>query len=356
MEPVNLEIILKSKFQQSDSRKRESVRAAHEQNQDVLLELLNHYLTLKSARKSEVSDDTRRLYSLAVRRFLEFTGPPEPGHSPKLELTRLEPEDVETWLVQLQSEGLEPSSITAYLYGVRALYRALIWAKAATTNPAGEVRPPRDPTPAHAKKSALSPALYRDLIALPATRFQADDPRQARDALLLALGGSGGLRAREITGLDVADVELNLKRLMVRSGKGGKRRMVPLSKNLTELVANWLEVRSGLVLGGEVPEAERSLLISVSRNQSGGRRLTPDGARFIANGYYKALGLPPELWGLHTLRRTAGTHLYRATRDLHVVADVLGHASVNTSAIYAKMDMDVRREALEAMESLRDES
>jgi integrase/recombinase XerC len=56
------------------------------------------------------------------------------------------------------------------------------------------------------------------------------------------------------------------------------------------------------------------------------------------------------------LRRTAGTHLYRATRDLHVVADVLGHASVNTSAIYAKMDMDVRREALEKMESMRDEA
>ena len=353
---MSLEIVLKSKFQQSDNRKRESVRAAHDQNADVLLELLNHYLTLKSTRKLEVSDDTRRSYGQAVRRFLEFIGPPEPGHSPRLEMTRLEPEDVDAWLVQLQDDGLEPGSVATYLYGVRAMYRALIWAKATDANPAGEVKPPRDPTPAHAKKSALSPALYRDLIALPATRFEADDPRQARDVLLLALGGSGGLRAKEIVGLDVADVELNLKRLIVRSGKGGKRRIVPLSRNLTELVARWLEVRSGLVLRGEVLEAEPSLLISVSRNQSSGRRLTPDGARFIANGYYKALGLPPELWGLHTLRRTAGTHLYRATRDLHVVADVLGHASVNTSAIYAKMDMDVRREALEAMESLRDES
>lgn len=43
-----------------------------------------------------------------------------------------------------------------------------------------------------------------------------------------------------------------------------------------------------------------------------------------------------------------------ATRDLHVVADVLGHASVNTSAIYAKMDVSVRREALAAAEVLGD--
>jgi integrase/recombinase XerC len=62
------------------------------------------------------------------------------------------------------------------------------------------------------------------------------------------------------------------------------------------------------------------------------------------------------MWGLHTLRRTAGTHLYRATKDLHVVADLLGHASVNTSAIYAKMDMETRRDALEKMEKMRDEA
>ncbi|MFC6590973.1 tyrosine-type recombinase/integrase [Deinococcus lacus] len=59
------------------------------------------------------------------------------------------------------------------------------------------------------------------------------------------------------------------------------------------------------------------------------------------------------MWGLHTLRRTAGTHLYRATRDLHVVADLLGHSSVTTSAVYAKMDSDVRREAITALDTLR---
>lgn len=352
---THLEIQLTSRWKMPENRKREAVRAAHDQNTDVLLELLNHYLTLKSARKLKVSDDTRRLYGLAVRRFLEFTGSSDPGHGPNLELTRLEPEDIETWMVGLQDQGLEPGSIAAYLYGLRALYRALIWARATERNPAREVKPPRDPTPAHARKSALSPVVYRDLIAFPASRYAPEDPRQARDVLLLALGGSGGLRAKEIVGLDVSDLEIGLKRLTVRSGKGGKKRIVPLSRNLLEHCVRWLEVRRGLVLRGEILESETALIVSVSSNQSGGRRLTTDGARYIANGYYKALGLPTELWGLHTLRRTAGTHLYRATRDLHVVADVLGHASVNTSAIYAKMDMEVRREALEAMEDLRED-
>jgi integrase/recombinase XerC len=358
---MSLEIQLASRWINSESRKREAVRAAHEQNEEILLELLNHYLTLKSARKSQVSDDTRRLYSLGIRKFLEQTNPsngtlinPALGGGQRLELTRLEAEDLEMWMIKLQHDGLTAGTIIAYLNGVRALYRALIWARATERNPAGEVKPPRDPTPAHSRKSALSPAVYRDLIAAPADKFGADDPRRTRDSLLLALGGSAGLRAKEIIGLDVVDLELGLKRLVVKSGKGGKRRIVPLSKNLLELCQSWLEVRRGLELRNEIQAAESALLVSVSRNDSGGKRLTTDGARFIARGYYERLGLPPELFGLHTLRRTAGTHLYRATRDLHVVADVLGHASVNTSAIYAKMDMEVRREALEAMESLRD--
>ncbi len=348
---MTYELILSSRFQNLENRKREAVRAAHDQDLETLLELLNHYMTLKSARKAETSDETRRLYGVAIGRFLNFCSGSD---GVRRELSRLPEDDVELWMVQLQSEGMKPGSIATYLNGIRALFRALVWARAAERNPAAEVKAPRDPTPAHLKKSALSPAVYRDLIAAPADKFEADDPRRTRDALLLALGGSAGLRAMEIIGLDVVDLELGLKRLVVRSGKGGKRRIVPLSKNLSELCIAWLEVRKGLELRNEISPIETALLVSVSRNASGGKRLTTDGARFIAKGYYERLGLPPELFGLHTLRRTAGTHLYRATRDLHVVADVLGHASVNTSAIYAKMDMEVRREALEAMESLRD--
>ena len=348
---MNLDLVLSSKFQSAENRKREAVRAAHNHDLATLLELLNHYLTLKSSRKALTSNDTRAMYAVAVRRFLGFCQLP----NQHLEVTRLEADDVETWLVSLQAEELKPTSVVAYLNGVRTLYRALIWAKATSVNPASEVKAPRDPTPAHLKKSALSPAVYRELLKAPLEKFDADDPRQVRDSLLIALGGSAGLRAKEIISLNVTDLELRLSQVIVQSGKGGKKRIIPIASQLLLLLKRWLEVRQGLVLRGQILETETALLISISSNQSQGKRLTTHGARFIAKGYYIALGIPAEMWGLHTLRRTAGTHLYRATRDLHVVADVLGHASVNTSAIYAKMDMDVRREALEKMEKMRDD-
>ncbi len=348
---MSLELVLSSKFQSAENRKREAVRAAHEQDLATLLELLNHYLTLKSARKALTSNDTRLLYAASVKRFLEFCS----RASNRLEVTRLEADDMETWLVTLQAEGMKAGSIITYLNGVRCLYRALIWAKATTVNPAAEVKAPRDPTPAHLKKSALSPALYREIVNAPLEKYNVDDPRRTRDGLLIALGGSGGLRAKEIISLDVTDVEISLKRITVQSGKGGKKRIIPIANELILLLKRWLEVRGGLELRGEIPEIEKALIVSISRNQRHGRRLTTHGARFIAKGYYVGAGLPSEMWGLHTLRRTAGTHLYRATKDLHVVADLLGHASVNTSAIYAKMDMETRREALEKMEKMRDD-
>lgn len=140
------------------------------------------------------------------------------------------------------------------------------------------------------------------------------------------------------------DLELTLGHLTVR-GKGRKVRQVPLTARVSAALRTWLSLRGGL---GAVSPA---LLLLLSHRNVGGR-LTTKGARDIAQRYYQALGLPPSVWGLHTLRRTAGTQLYCATRDSHVVVDVLGHASVNTSAIYAKMDVSVRREALEAAERL----
>lgn len=333
-------LILASKWTNAESRRRESLRAAHEQDAEVLCDLLSSYLKLKSSRKGRISALTVSAYQESVRRFLAYSGPPG---SPRLALNQLTPEDFELWLLAMQAEGLSANSVKRHLYGVRNLMKALVWTHALPSDPSGGVSPPSDATPAHARKQALSRAQVRDLLALPGNHD--NSLVAARDAALLTLGVSAGLRAAEIVGLDVEDVDLVSQLLRVR-GKGGKLRRVPLTPGVRAILAQWLTLRRSL----SAPET--AFLVALSNNHHG-RRLTTRGARHIAGGYYFQLGLPAELWGLHTLRRTAGTHLYRATRDLHVVADVLGHSSVSTSAIYAKMDSEVRREALEKMESER---
>ncbi|MDV6374031.1 tyrosine-type recombinase/integrase [Deinococcus arenicola] len=340
-------LVLASRWGNAANRRREGLRAAHEQNAEALADLLITYMRLKSSRGARVSQLTLDHYCESTRRFLVFTGPPE---SPQHALNQLTAEDFEIWLLTMQQTGLAASSIQRHLYGVRNLMKALVWAGAIASDPSAGVRPPSDATPAHAKKQALSVARYAELLALPSSLHPHNTLRAHRDTLLLELGGSLGLRAAELVGLNAADLNLSEGQVRVL-GKGGKGRTVPMTARLERSLRLWLMSRSSLAAAGKL--RTDALLVSMTGRNYGGR-LTTKGARSIAATYYQALGLAPELWGLHTLRRTAGTHLYRATRDLHVVADVLGHASVNTSAIYAKMDTEVRREAMEAMERMRE--
>ncbi|BDP43310.1 integrase (plasmid) [Deinococcus aetherius] len=347
-----MSLVLASKWSQPENRRREALRAAQSQDADALLDLLSHHLRVKSRRAGGVSPQTLRNYGVAVRDFLAFTGPPE---APRLSVQNLTPDDLEAYIIHTRERlrqdgkktGLTLGSVATYLYGVRALYRALVWAGAVRENPTQGVAAPRDPTPAHAKRRALPPAQYRALLAAP--DGQPDPATAARDRAILVLGATLGLRAQEIVDLQVGDVRLGLREVHVTHGKGGKARRIPLPPAAGQVLAAWLQMRQALVLAGDLPQDQLTLIVSFHRGNLGGK-LTTAGLRSIVNGYFQRLGLPPDMWGAHTLRRTAGTRLYRATRDLHVVSDVLGHASVTTSAIYAKLDADVRLEALSAAE------
>lgn len=342
---MGTEMMLSSRWSAPENRRREALRAAHEQQAEVLGELVEYHLRLKSRQAGAVSASTLRGYRLAVRDFLGFVGPPE---SPRHALHQLDAEVIERYLIELRGRGLELGSVRVYLYGVRALFRALVWAGARGDDPARDVRAPRDPTPAHTRKRAVAPPQLRRLFALPGERHGPGEVA-ARDGVILMLGATLGLRASEIVGLDLSDVDLALGEVYVRRGKGGKARRVPVTRAGAELLTRWLRAREALRVRGEVRDDEPALLVSFRPSRFGGR-LSVRGLREVVNGYLAGAGLPRDMFGVHTLRRTAGTRLYRATRDLHVVSDILGHANVTTSAIYAKLDQGLRREALERVE------
>lgn len=329
---------LASRWASSANRRREALKAAHEQDVVALIELMTTYLRLKSARRDSLSQQTLALYAESVRRFLDYAGPPE---APRLSLLQLEGDEIDLWLYYLQKqENLQLSSARRHLYGLRNLLRALVWAKVLKSDPSADVRPPSDITPAHTRKRALSARQLSSLLALPAQLHPKHPTRAARDRTFLLLGGRLGLRAAELVGLNIADIDQVSSSLRV-VGKGNKLRYIPLTAQVLQELRHWLQYRQS-----EISEA---LFISLAPRNKGGR-LTTKGGRDIVTRYYQEIGLSPEMWGLHTLRRTAGTQLYKATRDLHVVADILGHSAIASTAIYAKMDDEVRLEALEKVE------
>lgn len=110
---------------------------------------------------------------------------------------------------------------------------------------------------------------------------------------------------------------------------------MPLTHTLVGDLEAWLRLRRVLATSSET----RLLLRGLKNGRLGGA-LSSNGLWWSITLHYRAMGLPERYRGLHMLRHTAGTRFYRASRDLHATARLLGHANPATSAIYAKMDME----------------
>ena len=158
-----------------------------------------------------------------------------------------------------------------------------------------------------------------------------------RDEALFQVAFSGGLRASELADLHVSDVSLvrAAPQIVVRRGKGGKRREVALPSALKPRLKEYLAwmPRAGFSADGESP-------LFPSRT---GRRITRSGIWRAWKVALKGAGLPLDC-PLHATRHSCGLGLYRATKDLRLVQKHLGHARPATTAIYA----DVMPEDIEA--------
>ncbi|WP_287370831.1 tyrosine-type recombinase/integrase [Oceanithermus sp.] len=334
----------------SDPAKRRlwAVKAAHERDEARLIELLEAYLFLKGRKKALVSPETLRTYRTALRDYLAWAWP-EGAPGPRVPLLKATGDDLDRYLSELQTTGghlpenarpLKPASVATYLAGVRAFYRALEWAGAAVAP--DDVHAPADPTPREERRPALPLELYRQLLE------HLDDPDDAgklRDRAMVRLMAEAGLRISEVIHLDEADLLDAERLLVVRSGKGGKQRTVPITRALAAELRDWRRLRRAYAEPGE-----SALFVNTGGRKNRGRRLSASLLRKRLARYYEELGFPPRYRGAHMLRHTAGTRFYRATGDLHVTARLLGHANVNTSAIYAKMDLEGLRDAVDRLE------
>lgn len=173
-----------------------------------------------------------------------------------------------------------------------------------------------------------------ELAALLGNCENDNSPAGSRDAAIIALMYSAGLRRDEVTRLDLEDYDQAAARLVVR-GKRNKERTAYLSGGAAAALADWLSVR------GEDPGA---LFYPVRK----GGKLQ---ARRMANqAIYKMLGRRAALAGIssftpHDLRRTFVSDLLEAGADISTVAKMAGHANVQTTARYDRRPEQAKQKA-----------
>ena len=181
----------------------------------------------------------------------------------------------------------------------------------------------------------------KTLLAEPGTAR----PRAVRDTVLLALAYDTAARVQELCDLNVADIRHSAPMTVIIRGKGSKVRYVPVMGPTARLLTDYLEHRDPHPgLGADADP------LFCGPNHS---RLTRSGVAKLLARHVRAVRKREPDWAHelpvtpHTLRRTRAMHLIQAGVNLIYIRDLLGHADVSTTEIYARADTEAKRKAIE---------
>ncbi|MDR2634410.1 MAG: tyrosine-type recombinase/integrase [Clostridiales bacterium] len=159
---------------------------------------------------------------------------------------------------------------------------------------------------------------------------------RARDVAVLTLLLGTGIRVSECVGLNIDDIDFKTNAFTV-TRKGGNRVILYFSEEVADALREWLSARAAIK---DLPADESALFLSLQK-----RRITVRAVQLLVQKYGGKVTSVKNITP-HKLRSTYGTSLYRATHDIYVVAEVLGHKDVNTTKKhYAAMSEDIRRSA-----------
>lgn len=221
----------------------------------------------------------------------------------------------------------KPATINAHLTAVDDLYRR------------------RGLGPAAAERADLPPSAPRALNERDQVRLLREaDRAPLRDKAIAYTAFYTGTRISETTGLDTADIRISARKghLIIRHGKSGRHREIPLHPKLRAVLEEWLRERSSW------RGADTSPALFLNRR---GDRLSARSAYTVLRAIADGAGLPLGRDGIftpHVLRHTAGTTMARQGTDIVIVAELLGH-SVETARRYSLPTHHDRQQAIERL-------
>lgn len=230
------------------------------------------------------------------------------------------------WFLK-KDKGLGPASIFRKAEALRAFYRYLRLEGKAEKDPTSNFRAPKLPrkVPRFFDKREVE-----KLLAYPAGEGFA----KVRAAAAIELLYASGIRVSELLGLRLESVNFQQGWLRV-FGKGSKERLVPVNSAALRRLKEYLEVRQQK-FGGQDVAAE----LFVNR---GGKKLSrvQMWKDIVSFGREAGVEIKPHP---HLFRHTFASHLVQGGADLRSVQEMLGHASLNTTQIYAHVDKgDVKK-------------
>mgnify|MGYP006077884473 FL=1 len=272
------------------------------------------------------SPKTLENYTLALRLFREWLGD-------KFTKWRdLTADHFRAYLFQLQKDGLARSTVRLRFAAYRSFYKFLVHRRGYPKSPLAEVELPKADKPLPV---VLTLPQIEELLELPMKSEllgQAPLWMRERDAAILELFYSTGLRLAELASLNVKDIDTTNESVRVM-GKGSKERLVPIGSHA--MIAMQKYRSAAEVFQGP-------LFLSKLRKRLSTRSLNSVLKKYLAQSTIPFNVTP------HKLRHSFATHLLDHGADLRSVQALLGHASLSTTQIYTHVTKERLREAYDS--------
>ena len=228
--------------------------------------------------------------------------------------------DISGFAAQRHRQGRKSRTIARELSSVRSFFQFLIRRGAIAKNPALDVSAPKSDKPL---PKTCDPESLEQLLRV----TDDGDDLMLRDIAIFELIYSSGLRLAELVGIDLDDIDLQQKQLVV-TGKGNKTRHLPVGSKAVSAVQRWLELRPQYCREA----SQKALFLSKP-----GNRISPRNVQSRLNHLIQRQALGQKL-SPHMLRHSFATHLLESSSDLRTVQELLGHANIATTQIYTHLD------------------
>lgn len=267
-------------------------------------------------REKRASPHTWANYQRDLQRLAQFVA--EQGLN---SWTLLTTSGLRRYIVALARDNLSGRSIARHLSAIRRFYVFLIREGQARENPALDLSAPKHP---RRLPGVMDVDGLGHLLDAPGRN---GSPHDVRDRAIIELFYSSGLRLAELVRLNLQDLDLAAGEIMV-TGKGDKRRLLPVGRKAQAALVHWLEVRRQWSGAGEVA--------AVFLSQQG-RRLQPRSVQQRLEVWGQRQGADRRLHP-HLFRHSFASHLLESSSDLRAVQELLGHADIATTQVYTHLD------------------
>ena len=277
-------------------------------------------------------------------------------------LDNVKAEDIEMFLEYLsyytKSDKSHPNTKQEYtndekgkarkLAAIRSMYKFFYKKGKITANPAAIVDTPKIHQKTIVRLDPNEVATLLDEVEsgenLTKRQKAFHEKTKIRDLAIVTLLVGTGIRVSECVGIDIEDIDFDNNGVKV-TRKGGNQAVIYFGEEVREALLDCIEDRKNYTKDEDV----HALFLS-----NRGTRITVRQVQNLVKKYSKQ-AIHLKNISPHKLRSTYGTNLYRETGDIYLVADVLGHADVNTTKKhYAEIEDDRRRTAAKYIKLRRD--